>query len=60
MTNKAMKSRHWVRLTEITGHVFQVEQESFRLRQVVQAPLLQFKEDVEDVCISALKEKVSS
>ena len=52
-----MKPRHWVRLAEITGHVFPVEQEGFRLRQVVQAPLLQFKEDVEDVCISALKEK---
>lgn len=57
MTNKAMKPRHWVRMTEITGHVFHVELEGFCLRQVVEAPLLQHKEDVEDVCISALKEK---
>ena len=57
MTNKAMKGRHWMRLADVTGYVFQTEMEGFCLRHVTEAPLLQHKEDVEDICISALKEK---
>jgi dynein heavy chain len=45
MTNKAMKPRHWARMAEVTGHVFDVESETFQLRNILEAPLLQFKED---------------
>ena len=47
MTNKAMKPRHWARMAEVTGHVFDVESETFQLRNILEAPLLQFKEDIE-------------
>ena len=47
MTNKAMKPRHWSRMAEVTGHVFDVESETFQLRNILEAPLLQFKEDIE-------------
>uniref|UniRef100_A0A8D3CSA0 Dynein heavy chain 5 axonemal n=1 Tax=Scophthalmus maximus TaxID=52904 RepID=A0A8D3CSA0_SCOMX len=57
MANKAMLRRHWTRLSDLTGHSFQVESESFALRNIMEAPLLKNKEDVEDVCISAVKEK---
>ena len=57
MTNRAMKPRHWLRLTEMTGHVFHIDALGFCLRNIVEAPLLQHKEEVEDICISALKEK---
>ncbi|XP_038070084.1 dynein heavy chain 5, axonemal-like isoform X1 [Patiria miniata] len=57
MTNKAMKPRHWQRMAETTGHVFDVESETFCLRNIMEAPLLQSKEDIEDICISAVKEK---
>ncbi|XP_052229952.1 dynein axonemal heavy chain 5-like isoform X5 [Dreissena polymorpha] len=57
MTNKAMKTRHWNRMAEVTGHVFDIESENFTLRNILQAPLLKFKEDIEDICISAVKEK---
>ncbi|XP_052816057.1 dynein axonemal heavy chain 5-like isoform X6 [Mya arenaria] len=57
MTNKAMKTRHWNRMAEVTGHVFDIENENFTLRNILQAPLLEFKEDIEDICISAVKEK---
>uniref|UniRef100_A0ABM0ME01 Dynein heavy chain 5, axonemal-like n=1 Tax=Saccoglossus kowalevskii TaxID=10224 RepID=A0ABM0ME01_SACKO len=57
MTNKAMKPRHWNRMQEVTGHVFDVEREDFTLKEIMKAPLLQFKEDIEDICISAVKEK---
>lgn len=40
-------SRHWQRLTDITGHKFEVEDVNFSLRNVMEAPLLKAKEDIE-------------
>ncbi|XP_034620518.1 dynein heavy chain 8, axonemal [Trachemys scripta elegans] len=57
MTNKAMKQRHWNRIAETTGHQFDVESDSFCLRNIMEAPLLIHKDDIEDICISAIKEK---
>nr|XP_006825999.1 PREDICTED: dynein heavy chain 5, axonemal [Saccoglossus kowalevskii] len=57
MANKAMMKRHWDRITGITGHTFDVESDTFLLRNIMMAPLLKYKEDIEDVCISAVKEK---
>ncbi|XP_071824188.1 dynein axonemal heavy chain 5-like [Apostichopus japonicus] len=57
MTNKAMKKRHWDRMADTTGHFFDVENEAFCLRNIMEAPLLESKEDIEDICISAVKEK---
>ena len=50
MTNKAMKTRHWNRMAEVTGHVFDVEGDNFQLRNILEAPLLQFKEEIEVIC----------
>nr|WAW84834.1 axonemal dynein heavy chain A [Halisarca dujardinii] len=57
MANKAMKERHWDRLATVTGHTFDVESETFSLRSIMEAPLLPHKEDIEDICISAVKER---
>lgn len=57
MTNKAMKPRHWNRMAEVTSHVFDVESDNFALKNILEAPLLEFKEEIEDICISAVKEK---
>ncbi|GBO21910.1 Dynein heavy chain 8, axonemal [Araneus ventricosus] len=57
MTNKAMKSRHWKRINELTGHEFDVACPHFCLKDILKAPLLSHKEDIEDICISALKER---
>uniref|UniRef100_A0AAQ5ZR96 AAA+ ATPase domain-containing protein n=1 Tax=Amphiprion ocellaris TaxID=80972 RepID=A0AAQ5ZR96_AMPOC len=57
MTNKAMMTRHWKRITEVTGHTFEVETDTFKLRNIMEAPLLKNKEDIEDICISAVKER---
>ncbi|CAN8203477.1 unnamed protein product [Coccothraustes coccothraustes] len=57
MSDKAMKQRHWDRISETTGHSFDVESETFCLRNIMEAPILQNKEDIEDICISAMKEK---
>ncbi|CAH8594477.1 unnamed protein product [Schistosoma turkestanicum] len=57
MANKAMAPRHWERLEELTKHKFAVESDNFLLRNIMEAPLLKYKEDIEDICISAVKEK---
>ncbi|CAG9764101.1 unnamed protein product [Ceutorhynchus assimilis] len=57
MANKAMKERHWKRLGTLTSYLFDVESPTFTLRNVMEAPLLKYKDDVEDICISAVKEK---
>ena len=50
MANKAMLERHWKRMEELTGHTFDVEAESFQLRNIMEAPLLQYREDIEVHC----------
>ncbi len=57
MSNKAMKYRHWQKIQTITGFTFDLERPGFCLKDILEAPLLPNKEDIEDVCISALKEK---
>ena len=47
MANKAMKDRHWQRISELTGHLFDVGSDTFQLRNIMEAPLLQHKEDIE-------------
>lgn len=47
MTNKAMMPRHWRRITELTGHGFEVEADTFKLRNIMEAPLLKYKEEIE-------------
>lgn len=58
MSNRAMQSRHWQRIAEVTGVTnLDVEADDFRLRHVMDLPLLQNKEDIEDICIAAVKER---
>ena len=47
MANKAMLERHWKRMEDLTGHAFDVEAESFQLRNIMEAPLLKYREDIE-------------
>ncbi|XP_038654809.1 dynein heavy chain 8, axonemal-like [Scyliorhinus canicula] len=57
MSNKSMEMRHWDRISTATGHKFNVTSETFSLKNVMDAPLLPFKDDIEDICISSVKEK---
>ncbi|XP_074092949.1 dynein axonemal heavy chain 8 [Macrotis lagotis] len=57
MTNKAMKQRHWKRISDLTGTPFDLDSDTFCLRNIMEAPLLKHKDDIEDICISASKEK---
>lgn len=57
MANKAMKPRHWQRIMEVSQYTFEFDSEGFSLKNILEAPLLKYKEDIEDICISAMKEK---
>ncbi|CAF3537957.1 unnamed protein product [Rotaria sordida] len=58
MSNPAVKVRHWQQIAGVTGvHNLDVEMEDFRLRNVMDLPLLEYKEDIEDICIAAVKER---
>ena len=39
--------RHWERIEKITACTFDVENENFQLRNIMEAPLLENKEDIE-------------
>lgn len=56
MTNKAMKERHWVRLNALFDTSFDPNDPKFTLGKLLDAPILKFKEDVEDICVGAGKE----
>ncbi|KAM8851323.1 dynein axonemal heavy chain 8-like isoform 4-T8 [Spinachia spinachia] len=57
LANKSVMRRHWDRITDLTGHPFEVESKTFTLQNIMEAPLLKYKDDIEDICISAVKEK---
>ncbi|UJR23298.1 hypothetical protein I4U23_026313 [Adineta vaga] len=58
MSNRAMQHRHWQRIVEVTGvGNLDIEAEDLRLRNIMDLPLLKFKEDIEDICIAAVKER---
>lgn len=57
MAHKAMLPRHWEQVATITNHEFRINDESFYLRNIMEAPLLANREDIEEICIAAVKEK---
>ncbi|ODM96104.1 Dynein heavy chain 5, axonemal [Orchesella cincta] len=57
MTNKGMKDRHWDKLSKATGFKFDLDNENFTLKVVMENPLLKYKAEVEEICNSAIKEK---
>ena len=56
LSHPCMRMRHWTQLMTVTGQQLAIGSERFKLNDVLQAGLLENKEDVEDICNSALKE----
>ena len=47
MANKSMKERHWARLATLCNHKFDIESDTFMLRDIMSAPLLKYKDEIE-------------
>lgn len=47
MANDAMKPRHWEKLEQLLGMPFDVESPTFTLGNVMEAPLLKFRDEIE-------------
>lgn len=57
MSNPAIEESHWIQMEEIMGYKFESLSENFTLSIVLEAPLLDFKEELESLCRVAIKEK---
>uniref|UniRef100_A0A8D8LAT7 Dynein heavy chain 8, axonemal n=2 Tax=Cacopsylla melanoneura TaxID=428564 RepID=A0A8D8LAT7_9HEMI len=57
IADKSMLPRHFERIGVLTGRPFDVESPECTLGKILEAKIFQFKEDVEDICISSVKEK---
>ncbi|KFH09468.1 dynein heavy chain, outer arm, partial [Toxoplasma gondii MAS] len=58
LSKKSIMPRHWKQVEEITGKSFNVENEMLRLQTLTDAGLLQFKDDIVDICDSADKQLI--
>ncbi|XP_063774922.1 dynein axonemal heavy chain 8 [Pseudophryne corroboree] len=56
MKNKSMKKRHWDRIADLTGHKLDFESKLFCLRNIMEATILKYKDQIEDIYISSIKE----
>lgn len=57
MAAEGMKDRHWEKLSKLLNYHFDVQNPKYTLGDVMKAPLLKYKDDVEDTCVGASKEK---
>ncbi|PFH32513.1 putative dynein gamma chain, flagellar outer arm [Besnoitia besnoiti] len=58
LSKKSIMPRHWKQIEKITGKSFNVENEMLRLQTLTDAGLLQFKDDIIDICESADKQLI--
>eukprot|EP00768_Dysnectes_brevis_P002834 gnl/Dysnectes_brevis/2072_a2396_807.p1 GENE.gnl/Dysnectes_brevis/2072_a2396_807~~gnl/Dysnectes_brevis/2072_a2396_807.p1 ORF type:complete len:4631 (+),score=1942.19 gnl/Dysnectes_brevis/2072_a2396_807:116-13894(+) len=56
LSHPAVQGRHWKAVSDLCKTEFDVEDENFRLRSLLDAPLLDHNEDIEDICNAAQKE----
>ncbi|OEH76364.1 dynein gamma flagellar outer [Cyclospora cayetanensis] len=58
LSKPSIVQRHWKQVEEVTGKVLGVENEMTRLQTLIEADLLQYKDDIFDICESADKQLV--
>jgi dynein heavy chain len=56
LAKPSIRPRHWEDVMEMTKVKIPYDDEGFTLAQLLQAPLLQFKDDIEDITDSADKQ----
>jgi len=56
MFKNSLKPRHWEMIENATGTLFPVNDHDFALKDIMSAPLLKYKDELEDICQTAIKE----
>lgn len=56
MVKNPLKSRHWAMIEKVTNSTFPIDNNSFTLSGIFYAPLLENKDELEDICQTAIKE----
>lgn len=56
LAKPSIRPRHWDEIIQMTGEDIPYASETFNLSQLLSVPLLQFKDDVEDITDSADKQ----
>lgn len=56
MYKNGLKERHWIMLENVLDTKLPVYENDFALKNIMAAPLLQNKDEVEDICQTAIKE----
>lgn len=56
MVKNSLKERHWNMIENITGTKFNVDDSDFALKDIMAAPILENKDELEDICQTAIKE----
>ena len=56
MSHKAIQQRHWDTIMDICKTKFNLDPDMFYLKNLMESPLLQHAEEIEDICTAAVKE----
>jgi len=56
MFKNSLKPRHWEMIEKATGTLFPINNRDFALKDIMSAPLLKNKDELEDICQTAIKE----
>eukprot|EP00163_Fabomonas_tropica_P031142 TRINITY_DN730_c0_g2_i1.p1 TRINITY_DN730_c0_g2~~TRINITY_DN730_c0_g2_i1.p1 ORF type:complete len:4569 (+),score=1602.08 TRINITY_DN730_c0_g2_i1:399-14105(+) len=56
LASKAMRARHWDAVQDICQCKFHLDAETFKLKNLMDAPLLQHRDDIEEITTGAVKE----
>ena len=56
LAHPAMRERHWKSIMQITGTTWRLDEDAFKLGNILDAKLLNYDDEVQDVTMSAQKE----
>jgi len=56
MVKNSLKERHWTMIENVTGTKFPIDDADFGLKDIMAAPILENKDELEDICQTAIKE----
>ena len=56
LSKDSIKQRHWDEIRELTGHELHVEDTEFKMQDLIDANLVEHKDDIEEICDAADKQ----